>query len=106
MKGRERHIKSELQRIRDQIRIGNESEIIVWVKLGKLACSQRPLRDHPQFGGRKRLPLEARPLVICWVERIKRIGIRSIICLLVETQLDFYSGLDLYERGLLGYYEA
>ncbi len=106
MKGLERHIKSELQRIRNQIRIGDESEIVVWVIPGKLASSQRPLRDHPQFGGRKPLPLAARPLVISWVEEIKRIGIRSIICLLVGKQLDLYSRLDLHECGLLGYYET
>ncbi len=63
MKELERHIKSELQRIRGQIAVGDEYEIIVWVVRGKLACSQRPLRDHPQFGGRNPLPPEARPLV-------------------------------------------
>ena len=105
----EQRIRKELQRIRNQIRAGDESEIVVWVISGKLACSQRPLRDHPQFGGHNPLPPEARPLVIGCVERIKQMGIRSIICLLEEQQLDRYyvrGGLGLHERGLLGYYES
>jgi len=103
----EHHIRHELQRIRDQIRAGNESEIVVWIIPNELACSQRPLRDDPSFGGRTPLPPEAKPLVIKWVKRIKEIGIRSIICLLEKQQLARYyvrGGLDLHPCGLLGYY--
>jgi len=105
----EGHIRKELQRIRDQIRAGNESEIVVWIIPNKLACSQRPLRDDPRFGGRAPLPPEAKPLVIKWVKQIKEMGIRSIICLLEEQQLDRYyvrGGLDLHPCGLLGYYKS
>jgi len=106
----ERRIGNELRRIRRQIAAGNESEIAIWVIPWKLACSQRPLRDHPCFGGRTPLPPEARPLVTKWVERIQReLGMRSIICLLEERQLDRYyvrGGIELHERGLLGYYES
>lgn len=109
MKVVEHHIKSELERIRRQIKAGDESEIIVWIIPSKLACSQRPLRDHPQFGGRAPLPPESKLLVINWVKRIKQMGIRSIICLLEDLQLDRYyirGGLGLHDRGLLGYYES
>jgi hypothetical protein len=41
-----------------------ESELIVWVIPSALACSQRPLRDHPQFGGRSPLPPEAKLEVV------------------------------------------
>lgn len=105
----ERHIRKELQRIRCQIAARNESEIVVWVIPGQLSCSQRPLRDHPQFGGRMPLPLEARSLVVSWVDQIKQMGIRSIICLLEDQQLDRYyvrGGLGLHEGGLLGYYKS
>ena len=105
----ERGIRSKLEWIRNQICSGHESEIAVWVIPGKLACSQRPLRYDPRFGGRKPLPPEAKPLVIKWVERVKEMGIRSIICLLEDRQLDRYyvrGGLGLHEGGLLSYYES
>lgn len=102
------HIGNKLTRIRNQIKAGDESEIVVWVLPGRLACSQRPLRDHPQFGGRSPLSPQAKSLVISWVERIKQMGILSIICLLENQQLERYyirGGLGLHEGGLLGYYE-
>jgi hypothetical protein len=105
----ERNIRKELIRIRDQIRNGNDSEILIWVIPNKLACSQRPLRDHPKFGGRSPLPREARDLIINWVERIKQMGILSIISLLEEAQNARYyirGGLDLHEGGLIGYYKS
>lgn len=109
MKEVERRIRDELWLIREKISEGDESEIVVWAIEGQLACSQRPLRDHPDFGGRDPLPPAARPLVIDWVERMKQLGIRSVICLLEDRQLDRYyvrGGLNLHERGLLGYYES
>lgn len=97
-------IRDELWRIRDQISAGDESELVVWVLPDKLACSQRPLRDHPKFGECKPLPSEARPLVVRWVERIKQIGIRSIICLMHPKELRHYDDLRLDPDGLLGFY--
>lgn len=104
---KESDIRRELIRIRQQITQGDESELVVWVIPSALACSQRPLRDHPQFGGRSPLPPEARPEVVSWVDRVKTLGIRSIICLLEPDQLDRYyvrGGLNLHPSGLLGYY--
>jgi len=109
MEGIECYITSELRRIRNQIAGGDESEIVVWVIPGKLACSQRPLRDDPEFGGRKPLPPEAKSLVINWVKRISQIGICSIICLLECMQLERYyvrGGLGLHTDGLLGFYRS
>jgi hypothetical protein len=105
----EKGIRDALEQLRQRIKARDESDIVVWVIPRKLACSQRPLRDHHQFGGRKPLPPEARPLVVEWVERIKGLGIRSAICLLEQRQLERYyvcGGLGLHERGLLGYYES
>ena len=114
-----RAIKAKLQRIRDQIRWGDDSEIIVWLLGGTLACSQRPLRDDPDFGVhlpscrcgccRQPLPPEARELVVEWVERVKSQGIRSIVSLLEETQHERYylrGGLGLHPEGLFGYYRS
>ena len=101
-------LRRELNRIRGQIKRGDESELIIWVIPSVLACSQRPLRDHPQFGGYNPLPPEARHEVVGWVRRVKALGIRSIVCLLEPRQLDRYyirGGLNLHPGGLLGYYE-
>lgn len=105
LKKLERHVRNELQRIRQQIAAGDESEIVVWIILCQLACAQRPLRDHPQFGGSGRsLPPEARPAVVKWVERINQLGIRSIICLMHHKELRHYDSLELDPDGLLGFY--
>ena len=105
----ESEIRRKMQSLRDKISNGDETEIFAWIIPGKLACSQRPLRDHPVFGGRAPLPPRARPLVEAWVGKLMAAGIRSIICLLEHAQLDRYyirGGLNLHEHGLLGYYES
>jgi protein tyrosine phosphatase (PTP) superfamily phosphohydrolase (DUF442 family) len=109
----EQKIKNELTRIRSQIKEGNETEPVFWVIPQKLACSQRPLRDHPEFGGRdatpiKRNPKKFRELVINWVDRIEALGIKSIICLLEVKQHERYyviPEVNLHKHGLLGYYD-
>lgn len=113
----ERSIKQSLQAIRDKIASGDDAEILLWLQEGTLACSQRPLRDHPQFNtprpGRSPrpmpLPKSARPLVVDWVNRVKSHGIRSIVSLLEEGQHERYyvsGGLNLHPDGLYGYYLA
>ncbi len=112
-------IRVELCRIRGQIKAGNDSEILIWLLNGNLACSQRPLRDHPDYGVhlsdcqcgccRPPLPPKARSLVVDWVERVKSSGIRSIVSLLEEKQHEKYyirGGLDLHPEGLYGYYRS
>ena len=102
-------IRAELRRIRRQIEAGDDSELAVWLLGGILACSQRPLRDHPVDGGRSPLPPEAKPLVVDWVERVKSLGIRSIVSLLEEKQHERHyirGGLDLHPDGLFGYYRS
>lgn len=105
----EREIRTKLQLIKQQIVNGNESDMVVWVISRKLACVQRPLRYHPKFGGYNPLPLQARPLVVEWVNRIKHMNFCSIICLLMNEQLDRYyvrGGISLHSHGLLGYYKS
>lgn len=107
-------IRSELERIRSQIKRGDESELWIWVIKNRLACAQRPLRDHPKFLGKigKRpppLPPEARPFVQAWVDRVLSTGFRSIICLLEKSALEHHyvsGGLNLHSEGLLGYYRS
>ena len=102
-------VRAQLRRMRDQINAGNDSEILIWLLDGSLACSQRPLRDHPDYGGYDPLPPEAKPLVVNWVERVKSLGIQSIVSLLVEEQHQEYcvqGRLDLHPEGLFGYYRS
>ena len=106
----ERKIKSCLERLRRQIYSGDDSEILCWVIPGALACSQRPLRDHPVYGGPDPPPLppEACPLVEEWTQRVLDSGICSVICLLELAQLDkhyVHGGLGLPGGGLLEYYK-
>ena len=105
----ESEIRRKMQSLRDKISSGDDTEIFVWIIPDKLACAQRPLRDHPEFGGRSPLPPNARTEVVAWVDRVLDAGFCSIICLLEEAQLDRYyvrGGLNLHEHGLLGYYES
>ena len=105
----EKDIRAKLNQVRIQIKAGDNSDIMTWLLDGDLACSQRPLRDHPEFGGRKELSPEARPLIVDWVERVKSLGIRSIVSLLEVTQHEKYyirGGLDLHPEGLFGYYQS
>lgn len=104
-------IRACLQRLRSQHWDGADSEILCWVIPGILACSQRPLRDHPVYAPRgcnpPPLPPDARPLVINWVQRVLDSGIHSVICLLEPSSLEKYyvrGGLDLPGGGLLEYY--
>ena len=102
-------LRYELRRIRKQIRVGDESELWVWVLPDLLACAQRPLRDHNKYFGRSPLPIDARPLVESWVDRIVGAKFQSIISLLEVAQLDRYyvrGGIELHPKGLLCYYES
>lgn len=112
----ERKIRKKLEKIRSQIKRGDESELVIWIIPNKLACSQRPLRDHPQFYGRgviaiekiERNPEKFRELIINWVDRIEAMGIKSIICLLEVKQHEYYykrTRVNLHKDGLLGYYK-
>ena len=64
-----------------------------WVLIEELAKSPRP--GYPERAG------ISREVVDEWIEEVKRMGVRSIICFLSEDQLPFYSGLP---TGLIQYY--
>lgn len=86
---------------------GDESELVVWVMPGVLACAHRPLRHHHEFGGSRRdLPPEATEAVVRWVDKIVGAGFRSIICLMHPQEIAHYSGLSLNATDLIGYYRV
>ncbi|MBH0179016.1 MAG: hypothetical protein HP491_14435 [Nitrospira sp.] len=88
-----------------KLKAGDESQLLVWILPGALACAHRPLRHHPKFGGSgRRLPPVAVPLVITWIDLIKKAGIRGIICLMHEKELAHYSDLKLGTANLVDYY--
>ena len=99
-------IRAQLRALGESLQAGDDSNLVVWVLEGVLACAQRPLRRHPTFGGRKPLPPDARNAVIEWVGRIVAMGFASIICLTHEKELKYYMPLRLHPDGLLGFYRT
>lgn len=68
------------------------AEYVEWVREGQLACASRPGHGskNVSLGGTRR-----------WMDRVKEMGVRSIICLLNGEQLDYYRNIP---GGLLNYY--
>jgi len=97
------HVRQELVRIRRQIEIGDNSELLAWVVPGQLAGSHRPLRYDPLYGGRCPLPPEAREAVERWVDRIIEEGICTVFCLATDGELRRYDQLGLNSDGFLTY---
>jgi len=98
-------IRKDLWTLRQAIKSGDESAIMIWPIPAKLACAQRPLRDHPIYGGSSKVfPPEAAPYVLEWIKRIKDEGIKSIICLMHPKEFQYYERLNLHPNGLLGLY--
>jgi hypothetical protein len=100
-------IRDELRQVRERLRLNPSDNPLIWPIPDRLACSQRPLRDHPVFGGRGRpLPREAGPEVVAWVLRVCKLGICSVICLMHPKELRYYDGPDGIPAGLLGLYRS
>jgi hypothetical protein len=99
-------IRDGLWTLRREIKAGSKSALLIWPMPGKLACAQRPLRDHPTYGGSaKALPEEASAEVLSWVSRIQEEGLRSILCLMHAKEFKYYEPLKLHPEGLLGLYK-
>jgi hypothetical protein len=98
-------IKRALGSLGNRLSLGDESELVVWVIPGALACAHRPLRYHPKFGGSRRdLPAEATDAVVNWVDQISGAGFRSIICLMHPKEVGHYAALRLGATDLITYY--
>jgi len=98
-------LRTALAALGRRLRAGDESQLLVWVIPGVLACAHRALRHHPQFGGSGRdLPREATPAVLDWVRRINGYGIRGIISLMHPKELRHYAQLDLGAADLIDLY--
>lgn len=100
-------IRRELAILRRRLQEGDESELVVWIIPGQLACSQRPLRYNKRFGGSARtLTPDAAPYVTEWADMIQVYGIQSIICLMSDTEIGFYKDLDLGTENLIAFYRT
>lgn len=100
-----KEIRQRLDALSKQIGSGDDSELLVWVIPRQLACAHRPLRYHQKFGGSGLdLPANATLLVLNWAERIRGMGIRSIISLMHPKELRHYDALDLGSHDLLDFY--
>jgi hypothetical protein len=98
-------IREELRKLRGRLKADPCADPLIWVIPHQLGCAQRPLRDHPVFGGSGRqLPREAGPEVIAWVRQICDQGIRSVICLMHPKELGHYENLNDVSGGLLDLY--
>jgi hypothetical protein len=64
---------------------------LLWVLEQNLACSPRPLRYHPQFGGRAPcLPPEAYEALKEWISSVRENGIRTVVVLATDGELRRY----------------
>ncbi len=99
-------IRSQMATLGDRIKSVDESELLVSIIPGQLACAHRPLRYHRVYGGsRKPLPAEALCAVNEWVELVNVEGIKSILSLMHDGDLGCYNELDLCAADLLGFLE-
>ena len=101
-----KEISAALSRLKRKLKTGDESELVHWVITDRLACSQRPLRYHPRYGGSGRnIPREATDLVHDWVFFLMQCeGIKSIICLMHTRDLECYADLELSAPDLIAFY--
>jgi Cyclin-dependent kinase inhibitor 3 (CDKN3) len=82
-------------------------DLFLWVLEGNLACSPRPLRYHPRFGGRvPLLPCEATDALLTWLLAVRRKGIGTIICLATPGELKRYANVVGTNADLISLYRS
>ncbi len=90
--------------IRDNIRTAHP---LLWIVENSLACAPRPLRYHPDFGGRVLLILgDAAPALRHWLESLRTIGIGTIVVLSTHGEMKRYSSVVVPEPDLLSLYRS
>lgn len=105
-KAKTKELEKKLSDLGARLCAGDDSQVLVWVIPGKLACAHRPLRKHPDYcGSQVDLPSDAAPLVLAWVRRIKHEGIQSVIAIMGDKELAHYHLTDIGASGLLDLYE-
>jgi hypothetical protein len=96
-----REIDQEMAALGRRLESGDDSELLLWVIPGKLACVHRPLRHHPQYAGsRASIPSAAKSLVLDWVDWLRLEDIASIISFMHDGDLSCYGEID-FDGGTL-----
>ena len=79
----------------------------LWVVESKLACSPRPLRYHPSFGGRiPSVPAVARPALVAWLDALKSVGIGTIVVLATPGEIKRYASVVAPNSDLVSFYQS
>jgi hypothetical protein len=80
---------------------------LLWIIDKNLACAPRPLRYHPQFGGRISLiPSEATLAMSEWMAALRNQGIGTIVCLATAGEMKRYSPVVSPQPDLLSLYRS
>ena len=100
-------IKDGIRKFRELNKRGDYSQVMTWVIEGSLACTARPLRYHPDYGGSGNpLPAEAKPELDKWIGFVRTEGIVSIISFVSEKELALYSEPLPDGMTLIDYYKS
>ncbi len=100
----ERTLRGEME---SALGAGDRLPRLAWAIPNMLAITQRPLRAHPVYGGSGRdYPPEARPELDAWIEDLVRQGVRSLIVLTSNKELDHYAAPLGNDGELLSLYQA
>ena len=90
--------------IRNNVQAANP---LLWVIDENLACSPRPLRYHPKFGGRVPvIPPEATAALQEWLESLRVLGIGTIVVLATLGEMKRYSSVVAPQSDLLSLYRS
>ncbi len=99
--------RSEEDAWRTWIRKHVQSAGLLWVIEGRLACSPRPLRYHPRFGGRlPQLPPEAGPILGEWLQSLKNRSVGTIVVLATDGEMKRYATAVAPAPDLLSLYRS
>jgi len=101
VKDKRREIDRGMHALGERLVSGDDSELLLWVIPGMLACVHRPLRHHPHYGGsRAPIPSAAKRLVLDWIDWLRLEDIASVISFMHEGDLGCYREID-FEGGTL-----
>ena len=107
IEARRSEIAAKMRALGRKLESGDDSDLLVWAIPGALACSHRPLRHHPRYGGSGQpIPSNAKALILDWVERMRLEGIASIVSFMHERDLRCYREIDFNGLDLPGFLQS
>lgn len=98
-----KEIAREMAALGDRLESGDDSELLLWVTPSMLACTHRPLRHHPSYGGSGApIPRQAKPLITEWIDWLRLNDIASVISFMHDRDFRCYRDIDFGAGGLPG----